>query len=346
VIAITGSAGKTTTTTLVGEMVKCAGVTTWIGGNIGNVLLDVMAGIRPEHRVVMELSSFQLELMFSSPQVATVLNITPNHLDRHGSMENYIRAKASIVAHQTAEGRAILGRDDLGSRSLEPVAGGELLWFSMREMVADGACMVGRRLVVTGLASPDGDPHVICETGEIPLRGEHNVLNVLAACATAGAAGVPPEVMTNVIREFKAVPHRLETVREHEGVTYVNDSIATAPERVVAALHSYDEPLILLAGGADKKLSWDEMIVLALHKCRHIIAFGRDGDIVVEGVRKFSGGTDAVSRVQTLEEAVTAAARIARAGDVVLLSPGGTSYDAYPDFATRGEHFRQLVMAL
>jgi UDP-N-acetylmuramoylalanine--D-glutamate ligase len=346
VIAITGSAGKTTTTTLVGEMVKCAGVTTWMGGNIGNVLLDVMAGIRPEHQVVMELSSFQLELMFSSPAVATVLNITPNHLDRHGTMENYIRAKAAIIAHQTAQGRAILGRDDVGSRSLEPLVQGELLWFSLREIVADGAFMVGRRLAVTGLASPDGDPHIICEVDDISLRGEHNVLNVLAACATAGAAGVPPEVMTSVIREFKAVPHRLETVRVREDVTFVNDSIATAPERVVAALRSYDEPLILLAGGADKKLSWDEMIALALHKCRHIIAFGQDGDIVVEGVRRFTGGTDAVTRVQTLEEAVTAAARIAQAGDVVLLSPGGTSYDAYPDFAARGEHFRQLVMAL
>jgi len=138
----------------------------------------------------------------------------------------------------------------------------------------------------------------------------------------------------------------LETVRELNGVTYVNDSIATAPERVVAALRSYNEPLILLAGGTDKKLSWNDMILLALHKTRHIFAFGRDGDIVVETVKKFAGNTDHVTRVETLDEAVEGAAKIAESGDVVLLSPGGTSYDAYQDFAARGEHFRQLVMAL
>jgi UDP-N-acetylmuramoylalanine--D-glutamate ligase len=216
----------------------------------------------------------------------------------------------------------------------------------MREMVTDGAFMVGQRLVVAGAASPDGEPHVICERDEIPLRGEHNVLNVLAACAIAGAAGIHPEAISAAVRSFQPVPHRLETVRVVNGVSYVNDSIATAPERVVAALKSYEEPLVLLAGGADKKLSWDEMIALALYKSRHIIAFGRDGDIVVETVKKLTGSTSAVTRVQTLEEAVELAASMAQSGDVVLLSPGGTSYDAYPDFVARGNHFRQLVMAL
>jgi UDP-N-acetylmuramoylalanine--D-glutamate ligase len=169
---------------------------------------------------------------------------------------------------------------------------------------------------------------------------------VLAACAIAGAAGIHPEAISAAVRSFQPVPHRLETVRVVNGVSYVNDSIATAPERVVAALKSYEEPLVLLAGGADKKLSWDEMIALALYKSRHIIAFGRDGDIVVETVKKLTGSTSAVTRVQTLEEAVELAASMAQSGDVVLLSPGGTSYDAYPDFVARGNHFRQLVMAL
>ena len=346
VIGITGSAGKTTTTSLVGEMVKRAGITTWIGGNIGNVLLDVMVGIQPDHQVVMELSSFQLELTYSSPQIAAVLNVTPNHLDRHGTMESYVRAKANIVAHQNAVDAAILCRDDLGSRALEPLVAGDLLWFSMREIVTDGAFMVGSRLAITGVASPNGNPHIICEASEIPLRGEHNVMNVLAACAIAGAAGIEPEVMTETIRNFQAVPHRLEPVRTLNGATYVNDSIATAPERVLAALKSYDEPLVLLAGGADKKLSWDEMVFLALQKCRHIVAFGRDGDIVIETARKLTGNASNITRVETLEEAVAEAAKIAQDGDVVLLSPGGTSYDAYTDFAERGEHFRQLVMAL
>ncbi|MBC7869321.1 MAG: UDP-N-acetylmuramoyl-L-alanine--D-glutamate ligase [Chitinophagaceae bacterium] len=346
IVGITGSAGKTTTTTLVGEILKRAGYTTWIGGNIGNVLLDVMMGMRPDHRVVMELSSFQLELMFSSPATGAVLNVTPNHLDRHVTMENYLSAKANLIAHQSSRSKAILGWDDMGSRSLEPLVLGDLLWFSRYEMMSDGAFLVGQLVCVAGSASPDGDPHIICEVGEIPLRGEHNQYNVLAACAIAGSMGVAPEIMTETILNFKAVPHRLETVRVVNDVTYVNDSIATAPERVLAALRSYTEPLVLLAGGADKKLPWDDMILLAMRKCRHIVAFGRDGDIVVNTVKKFGGAADFVTRVQTLDEAVTEAVKVAQSGDVVLLSPGGTSYDAYQDFVERGEHFRRLVMAL
>lgn len=346
IIGITGSAGKTTTTTLVGQMLKRNGFTTWVGGNIGNVLLDVMMGIQSNHRVVMELSSFQLELMFTSPQIAAVLNVTPNHLDRHKTMENYLRAKSHIVAFQGKNGIAVLGHDDAGSRSIETVVPGEVAWFSRYNMVTDGAFMVGQRIVVTGVSSPDGTPQIICDADDIPLRGDHNLDNVLAACAIAGAAGVKPEAMTEAIKNFEPVPHRLETVRELDGVTYVNDSIATAPERVVAALRSYTEPVVLLAGGADKNLPWNEMVALALTKCRHIVAFGRDGDIVVNTVKKIAGTTDDVTRVATLDEAVAEAVNVAEAGDVVLLSPGGTSYDAYKDFADRGDHFRKLVMAL
>jgi UDP-N-acetylmuramoylalanine--D-glutamate ligase len=346
IIGITGSAGKTTTTMLVGEIVKKAGLITWVGGNTGNVLLDVMMGIRPEHQVVMELSSFQLELMFTSPPVGAVLNVTPNHLDRHGTMEAYMRAKANIIGHQGAADVAVLNKDDMGSRAMEPLVKGDLAWFSRYEMVSDGAFMVGQRLAVAGIASPDGQPHIICEASEVPLRGDHNLSNVLAACALAGVIGIPPDTMSEAIQSFQPVQHRLETIRQVNGVTYVNDSIATAPERVVAALNSYNDPLILLAGGADKNLPWEEMVMLALQKTRQIIAFGRDGDIIVETARKLTGSTNHVQRVETLEEAVDCAVEIAQPGDVVLLSPGGTSYDAYTDFAERGDHFRQLVMAL
>lgn len=346
IIGITGSAGKTTTTTLVGEMCKAAGWTTWVGGNIGNVLLDVMMGIQPAHQVVMELSSFQLEVMISSPTVGAVLNVTPNHLDRHGTMENYMRAKARILAFQKAGDRAILNNDDPGSKSMAQVVQGEPLWFSRYDIVTNGAFMVGQRIAVTGDASPDGDPKLLCDISDIKLRGEHNVSNVLAACAIAGASGVPPEAMTAAIKDFRGVPHRLEVVRELDGVTYINDSIATAPERVVAALRSFEEPVVLLAGGADKKLDWDEMVALALGKCRHIIAFGRDGDIVVDAVKRIAGSSDDVTRVATLDEAVAEAVNHAQPGDTVLLSPGGTSYDAYKDFAARGEHFRKLVNTL
>jgi UDP-N-acetylmuramoylalanine--D-glutamate ligase len=346
VIGITGSAGKTTTTTLVGQMIAGAGLTTWVGGNIGSVLLDDLASIAPAHRVVMELSSFQLELMTRSPQTAAVLNITPNHLDRHGTMEAYTAAKANIITHQQPDNTTVLSHDDAGSCALHDDAPGAVLWFSVESMVSDGAFLMGKRLMLVGAANPSGGASVICERGEIPLRGEHNLRNVLAACAIAGAAGVPPEAMAEVIRAFAGVEHRLETVRVLDGVTYVNDSIATAPERVFAALRSYDEPLVLLLGGADKKLPWDEMLQLAAYKSRHIVAFGGSaGDIVAAAVRDMD--TDVpFTRVQTLEEAVAAAHRAALPGDVVLLSPGGTSYDAYPDFAARGIHFRELVAAL
>jgi UDP-N-acetylmuramoylalanine--D-glutamate ligase len=346
VIGVTGSAGKTTTTTLTGDIMKRAGYTTWVGGNIGDVLLDVLPQIEPEHAVVMELSSFQLEIMSISPSTAAVLNITPNHLDRHGTMEAYASAKAHIVYFQGSGDVAVLGYDDAGSRSLENIAQGEVVWFSGRDMIANGAFLVGERLLVAGRASIDGEPHVICDRDEIPLRGNHNVLNVLAACAMSGVNGVSAEIMTETIRDFKAVAHRLETVRVVNDVTYVNDSIATAPERVLAALHSYHEPLVLLLGGKDKNLPWDDMIRLALSKSRHIIAFGEAGDLVVEVIARLSGNSDDVTRVQTLDEAVAKATSVAQSGDVVLLSPGGTSYDAYLDFAERGEHFRRLVLAL
>ncbi len=346
VIGITGSAGKTTTTTLVGLMVKQGGWTTWVGGNIGDVLLDVLAQIEPAHRVVMELSSFQLEIMTVSPPIAAITNITPNHLDRHGTMDVYTRAKAQILLHQTPNDVAILNRDDPGAASLADAVGGDLAWFSAGSIVADGAFLAGQRIVVTGVSSPDGDAHVVCERADIQLRGAHNVQNVLAACAIAGAAGVPPEAMRATIRDFRGVPHRLENVRTLDDVLYVNDSIATAPERVVAALRSFDEPLVLLAGGRDKKLDWEPMIALALQKARRIIAFGEAGEIVVHTVRKLGADEALLTQVTTLEQAVAAARQAAQPGDVVLLSPGGTSYDAYVDFAARGEHFRQLVQSL
>jgi UDP-N-acetylmuramoylalanine--D-glutamate ligase len=354
VIGITGSAGKTTTTTLTGEILKRAGYKTWVGGNIGDVLLHVLPIIQPTDRVVMELSSFQLELMSISPPISAITNITPNHLDRHGTMENYAAAKANILRFQGANDVAVLGWDDAVTRGLGESGqlGGRIAWFSGRDLVPDGAFVAGERLLLVGDASYDGSPHVICERKDIQLRGDHNVLNVLAACAITGAAGVKPDVMADVIREFKGVAHRLEIVRVKDGVTYINDSIATAPERVLAALKSFDEPLVLLLGGKDKDLPWEPLIGLALSKARQIIAFGDTtkekaaADKVLKAVKALTGRDDRVTAVKTLDEAVAAAAQIAQAGDVVLLSPGGTSYDAYVDFAERGEHFRTLVNGL
>jgi UDP-N-acetylmuramoylalanine--D-glutamate ligase len=349
VIGITGSAGKTTTTTLVGKMLEAAGHKTWVGGNTGHVLLDDLSNIEADQRVVMELSSFQLEIMTRSPQIAAVLNVTPNHLDRHETMEAYLAAKAHIVLHQQPEHISIFNADDAGANALAELAPGRVSYFSAREMVADGAFLAGNRLMVVGYGSPDSEPHVVCTREDIRLRGEHNVSNVLAACAIAGAAGVPVAIMRETIQAFTGVPHRLEPVRVVDGVTYVNDSIATAPERVLAALRSYDEPLILIAGGRDKNLPWDELTRLITQRVRHLITFGEYGPIIAEqtrAARLFGGKLEGVTQAKTLDEAVRRAAEIARSGDVVLLSPGGTSYDSYEDFAQRGDHFRTLVNAL
>ena len=349
VIGITGSAGKTTTTTLVGKMVEAADFHTATGGNSGHVLLEDLPQIEADQRVVMELSSFQLEIMTRSPQIAAVLNVTPNHLDRHETMEAYLAAKAHIVLHQQPENISIFNFDDAGANTIAELAPGRVAFFSAREMVADGAFLAGNRLMVVGYGSPDGEPHVVCTREDIKLRGDHNVSNVLAACAIAGAAGVPVSVMRDTIQNFSGVPHRLETVRVVDGVTYVNDSIATAPERVQAALNSYDEPLILIAGGRDKKLPWSELTRLITQRVRHLITFGEFGPTIAEqtrAARLFGGKLEGVTQAKTLDEAVRRAADLAQSGDVVLLSPGGTSYDSYEDFAQRGDHFRTLVNAL
>ncbi len=348
VVGITGSAGKTTTTALTGALIRAAGFTTWVGGNIGNPLLDDLPAIQPGDRVVMELSSFQLDLMSLSPQVAAVLNITPNHLDRHKTMEAYIAAKANIVRHQQPTDWAILGYDEPNARGLAHLTPARVAYFSLEHRPEVGTFLDGD---VLRARWADAE-HEICRRADVPLRGLHNVQNVLAAAALALAASVPVDGMREVIRTFTGVPHRLEVVRTLRGVTWINDSIATAPERVLAALRSFDEPLVLLAGGRDKQLPWEEFAREAVGRVRVIITFGEAAGLIEEHLRRAwaergaQAALETLQRVTTLDEAVALAARLARAGEVVLLSPGGTSFDAFQDFAARGEHFRSLVLSL
>jgi len=358
IVGITGSAGKTTTTALLGLMarlyyeMKNSPRRAWVGGNIGNPLIDQVAEMHEDDLVILELSSFQLELMTVSPPVAGVLNVTPNHLDRHGRMDAYIAAKSHIYAHQDARDVAVFGRDDPHARAMSADAPGRVAEFSLRERVLSGAYLYGDDLLVT---VDDGAPgtvyEVVCARAAIRLRGDHNVLNTLAACALAGAARLPVKAMRAAIEAFTGVEHRLETVAVIGGVTWVNDSIATAPERVVAALHSYTEPIVLLAGGRDKNLPWAEMAALAATRCPVVICFGEYGPRVAEHMEQArlarpGALLERVEVVGDVEAAVARARALARPGDVVLLSPGGTSYDAYADFAERGQHFRELVRAL
>ena len=344
VIGITGSAGKTTTTALVGEMCRAAGRRTWVGGNIGNPLIGDLDRIRPDDCVVMELSSFQLEIMTVAPHVAAVLNITPNHLDRHGTMEAYIAAKRNIVAYQQADDVAVLGYDDAHARSLAIETPARLVWFSRGAEVEEGAFKTNGALTLR----MGGRDRTICYATEVQLRGAHNLSNVLAASAIVGVVGVPVEAMHRVATTFTGVEHRLEWVREWNGVQWYDDSIATAPERTLAALRSFEEPIILLACGRDKKLPWDAFAQEAVQRVRHLVTFGEAGPMIADVVATQAENAflEGITQVVTLEEAVETAAQVACPGDVVLLSPGGTSFDAFRDFAERGDRFKALVHSL
>ncbi|MCL7451638.1 MAG: UDP-N-acetylmuramoyl-L-alanine--D-glutamate ligase [Anaerolineae bacterium] len=370
VVGITGSSGKTTTTTLVGRMLQEAGRPTWVGGNIGQPLIGSLEEIKPAEVVVLELSSFQLDLfgpqpevesrvaghpvetVFDpsgwSPEISAILNITPNHLDRHVTMEAYAAAKANVLAYGQPGDIAVLNRDDPLTRELGQHVRQELLWFSLEGEVDRGAYLRGDQLV---LRLSDREK-VVCRTGELKLLGKHNVANMLAACAISAAAGATVEVLRDVATSFSAVKHRLEHVREWHGVQWYNDSIATAPERTTAALNAFRAPIVLLAGGRDKKLPWDEMAALTWRRAKHAILFGEAAGHIKEALERTApaagegGAKTTIHDAGTLEQAVDLAAKVAQRGDVVLLSPGGTSFDAYQDYEERGEHFRQLVEAL
>jgi UDP-N-acetylmuramoylalanine--D-glutamate ligase len=349
IIGITGSAGKTTTTSLVGRMAAAYFEGTerraWVGGNIGQPLIVDLPRIRPNDLVVMELSSFQLELMTQSPDIAALLNLTPNHLDRHKTMETYTAAKTRILEFQDQAGTTILGRDDAGSWSLRSKVQGRLFTFGLSEFEVGEGTYVAKNAVRLRVNKEDIEVFTL-ET--IELRGEHNLLNVLAACSIAAAAGISLSAMTAGVRGFRGVPHRLEFVRRVHGVDWYNDSIATAPERAIASIRSFDEPLVLLAGGRDKDLAWDEFAALVCDRVTHLILFGEAAEkISVAIANQITTGCDlSLQIVPKLEQAVMAAAKVANEGDVALLAPGGTSFDEFKNFEERGEHFRKWVERL
>ena len=346
-IGITGSAGKTTTTTLVGQMAKNThGDKAYIGGNIGDPLINYVDHMKADDIAVLEISSFQLDQMTNSPNVAAILNITPNHLDRHGTMEAYTAAKARILAFQSREDAAILGRDDKGAWSLRSKVVGKLFAFSLNELEVG---LDGTYLDDDLLNLRDGDAYLpLIPREKVSLRGDHNVLNVLAAFAVGHAAGFTLDAMLEAVEDFHGVPHRLELVRELRGVRWYNDSIATAPERSMAAIRSFDESIVLLLGGRDKNLPWEELIRLVNERVDHVVLFGEAAEKIEETVNRLGLGAKrfTTSRAERLQEAVLQAAHIAEAGDVVLLSPGGTSFDEFQDFAERGERFRAWVQEL
>lgn len=369
IIGITGSAGKTTTTTLVGEMLKedasrkrtgqspssafqPAG-SVWVGGNIGHPLIADADSIQPGDKVVMELSSFQLELVTRSPHIACITNITPNHLDRHGTMDAYIGAKRHILDHQSPGDWRVLGADDevVAGLAAQLVTPARTVWFSVKkEPRGDGAWLDGSGNLRVRIGAV-GVNERVCHVNDLLLMGEHNVLNVLAASAMSVLAGASMASVHAVATTFRGVEHRLQLVRELNGVRFYEDSIATAPERLMAALRCFTRPVVLLCGGRDKHLPWAEAVQLMSRTCRHVVLFGEmvglvKAEIDHQQVSSSALGTTrslCVTVCDTLEQAVAVAADKAQPGDVVLLSPGGTSYDAFKDFAERGDLFTRLV---
>ena len=360
-IGITGSAGKTTTTTLVGEMAKTdhgrqtvdhassivnrQSSMVYVGGNIGDPLINYVDDMTADDLAILEISSFQLEQMTISPNIAAILNITPNHLDRHGIMEAYTAAKARILEFQTEKDTAILSHDDKGAWSLRNKVKGRLLTFSLNDL-DEG--LSGAYLHDELLNLRDGNAYLpLILREKIQLRGDHNVANVLAAFTIGHAAGFKLDDMLESVEEFRGVPHRLELVRELHGVRWYNDSIATAPERSMAAIHAFDEPIVLMLGGRDKDLPWDELAKLIHERVDHVVLFGEAAELIEKGVAGVGGGRSVdLHRANNLKEAISIAAEISTAGDIVLLSPGGTSYDEFNDFAERGETFRKWVLEL
>lgn len=354
VIGITGSAGKTTTTTIVGRMAEShlmlnnSGGRVFVGGNIGAPLISSLDIMNERDLAVVELSSFQLELMTASPQVAAVLNITPNHLDRHASMETYTAAKARILEFQDVNSTAVINREDPVAWSLADKVQGRLITFGMQSPPPDlpGLYVKGEKIVYSEAA----DENKLLPLSLIGLRGKHNLLNVLAACAVGKAAGFLVEALAAGVDGFHGVAHRLEFVRRWRGTDWYNDSIATTPERSMAAIRSFDEPLILLAGGRDKNLPWDEFACLVHKRVEHLVVFGEARHKIIEAIEESRRHKEhnLVSIIQCtgLQEAVAAVSELAKPGHVILLSPGGTSFDEFHDFEERGEAFKKWVMEL
>ncbi len=338
-VGITGSCGKSTTTALVGRILEDTGFTAWVGGNIGRPLLDWLPLIRPEDRVVLELSSFQLELGPPSPRVAVVLNLYPDHLDRHPSFEAYAAAKKQILLKQRPDDWAVLNADDPVVAGFAAAAPGRIAWFGLgRPAGGPGAGLHNGRLVLRTAAGEEVD---LADPDQLQLPGRHNVYNCLAAALAAYLAGATVSSIRRVLTRFRPLPHRLEVVGEVAGVRFVNDSIATSPVRAAAGIRATPGPVVLLAGGKPKGLPLGPLVEAARERCRLVIPYGQAGPQLHAALA--AAGVPVDEPRAGLADAFRRAVALARAGDTVLLSPAHASFDEFRDFEHRGEVFRRLV---
>ena len=342
--AITGSDGKTTTTTLISKMLEAEGKRVFVGGNIGKPLLPEIENITRDDFVVVELSSFQLISMRKSPDVAVVTNLAPNHLDVHKDMEEYIDAKKNIILHQNAFSRTVLNHDNEITRDFKKYVRGQSLSFSMTEPLKNGAWLEADGTIHMSYRGIDAP---IMHRDDIAILGDHNVENYLAAI-TAVWGYVGMDSIKKVAKEFMGVEHRIEFVREVNGVKYYNDSIASSPTRTIAGLKAFPQKVHLIAGGYDKHIPYEPLVPYILQKVEKLYLCGATADKIEKAVRSDVNysGTPEIIRVQNIEAAVNKAKELAKSGDIVTLSPASASFDAYPNFVARGNHFKELVNKL
>jgi len=345
IIAVTGSDGKTTTSTIIAEMLRRQGLRVHLGGNIGRPLLPDIENIRADDMAVVELSSFQLISMRRSPDIAVITNVSPNHLDMHKDMGEYITAKRNILIHQNAFGRAVLNLDNPVTASMAGEARGQLFMFSRSSEPAFGSFADNSGVIHMRDAAGE---HIVMNAHDILVPGAHNVENYLAAVSAVwGIVGT--EQMIDVARTFAGVKHRMEQVREFGGVRYYNDSIATSPTRTIAGLDAYNQKVILIAGGYDKNIPFGVLGPKVIEKVKCLVLLGNTADKIEAAVKAAPGycaGNPPIIRADNLDEAVTAAKNAAVSGDIITLSPACASFDKFKNFEERGNAYKNIVNAL
>jgi UDP-N-acetylmuramoylalanine--D-glutamate ligase len=348
IVAITGSNGKTTTTTLTGEIMAAGGFPTLVGGNIGTPAISLAEHARPETVTVLEVSSFQLETIQTfRPKIAVVLNVTPDHLDRHQTIETYVDAKARIFENQQNEDFAVLNEDDPICVTMAARTRAQVFWFSRQKEVKQGAWVREGNIVFRdGAGFQKEAQREVMLVSEIPLKGAHNLENVLAAVCAGALMGCAPEKIREAVRDFKAVEHRLEFVATIRGVDYYNDSKATNVDATIKALESFPANIHLILGGKDKGSDYTVLNDLLRQRVKRVYTIGAAAGKIESQIVSSKGGGVEVVRAETLENALRKANAAAQPGDVVLLAPACASFDQFKNYEQRGQVFKEIVRGL
>ena len=340
VLAITGTNGKTTTTALLGEIMKNYKESVFVVGNIGNPYTTEALKMTEDSVAVAEMSSFQLETIHTfRPRVSAILNITPDHLNRHHTMENYIQAKEDIAKNQTEEDTCVLNYEDEETRRFGENLKAKVLYFSSQRKLEKGIYLEDGNIVYK-----DGEPVVLCHVSELKLLGTHNYENVMAASAMAAAYGVPMDIIRKTIKAFAGVEHRIEFVCEKNGVAFYNDSKGTNPDAAIKGIQAMNRPTLLIGGGYDKESTYEEWIEAFDGKVKHFVLLGQTKEKIAQTARKL--GFENIIMTESLEEAVTTCAKLAEPGDAVLLSPACASWGMFKNYEERGDKFKAIVKAL